>query len=1258
VLLTGVAGCGKSGVVRGAIETLRQASVGVLAFRVDQHLSCRTSKELGLVLTERDESPAVTLAKLYPKFPSVLIIDQVDAISEVSGRNGAVRQTVLRLLDEAHNLKTVRVLLVCRSFDLDNDAQLKSLKQADQVQEIGVGLLDWTSEVGPFLKSRRFDMAAFTVGQRALLELPLNLALFVEGSEEDQAFSSRTDLFDRLMSKKERAIARARTPGWSAASALGSLVNWMSDRQRLDAPVTALSEFPLASDVLASEHLIVNVRGKVNLFHESFFDYLFARQFVHRAQSLEGLLTSTEQHLFRRTQTRQILEVLRSMDRPRYLRELKGVLSSKAIRYHIKNVVALWLATLRDPTLDELQIIQGLDTTSNTLPLLVRDAMLGSVGWFDLLRANGRVSAELSGAVDSRLESVLNWLERIAGERPTEVAALLDEWWGNDLARAQRLLSWFRFVSKSENDAPLLALCERVIRFAAGSRSEELLGKNSMLIPKWVAERGEDGVPILRALFDAWFENHPGRHPFEHDLVKHIDDHWLGEVAETSPKVFLDGAGRALAQSLKMIAERKVKGESDYTFSSAPCAGDRFGADAIFASYRSALQKLAASEPIEARRCLTVFDPAQHHLFRHLHLEAIAASSGALAGDLMRLLAVPKIEKAGYAGAEWKSLADAARVSIPHLTDGDRDKLEAFLLAIRPELVAASEMASNIKETGEDGWQSRQNVMWWLSRSGHARWCILKTIGPELLSEDGRNVLAVGDRKFRGEGLPQPNRFTGGWVHSPIARDRAALMSDAHWLRAIATYGSGRKPQRRNLLDGGPSQLAGELQHLTKTDPKRFVDFMTRIPIDTNPVYIDHILWGLAEADGVDLAVLELAAQRAYARSSDKHGGAIVRLFERHPKLGSSKAMRALLYWYAEHGEASAHDATVSGSDKEDITTINDLLERGMRLHVRGINGCRGAALEAIGQVLWEVPSTAAQAWALLDDRIETETLIGVRCCMARPLLALFNHDRERCAALFERLPGHRDTTSEDDGDADGDDSIAPWVTHEATRLMPFIVHQVPDVGRRLIDKLLASKNDTFRLIGAWHALGASFSIESYIALADHLMAGDAVVRRLAAATAAGAIEHQEFRGRAEDWLRRYFNDPDKQVRTQAAEVFRAVTPDEFYRLVPLATDFIASAAFYDASWCLLHALETATCDTHALVIKASTRLTEDLEQAGAAGGRRMTEMHTLQDLIRRDYAASDGIPALRNELLDIIDRLLAAGVYGVDTITKAHERS
>ena len=93
------------------------------------------------------------------------------------------------------------------------------------------------------------------------------------------------------------------------------------------------------------------------------------------------------------------------------------------------------------------------------------------------------------------------------------------------------------------------------------------------------------------------------------------------------------------------------------------------------------------------------------------------------------------------------------------------------------------------------------------------------------------------------------------------------------------------------------------------------------------------------------------------------------------------------------------------------------------------------AALEALGQVLWQVPAAIDPAWSLLDERIATEPLISVCCCMAPPLLPLFNSDRDRCAGLFERLPLM--TTEEDRTDPDDvDQGLAPLVTHEATRLM------------------------------------------------------------------------------------------------------------------------------------------------------------------------------------------------------------------------------
>jgi hypothetical protein len=144
ILVTGIAGSGKSGVVRGVIEQLKILDIPCLALRIDHHLDCTSNVALGKAVTGREESPATTIKGIEPNKTSVLIIDQVDAVSEISGRNGAVKEAVLRLIGDARNYRTVRLVFVCRSFDLDSDPRLRTLKDRLGVTSVDVPLLDWS----------------------------------------------------------------------------------------------------------------------------------------------------------------------------------------------------------------------------------------------------------------------------------------------------------------------------------------------------------------------------------------------------------------------------------------------------------------------------------------------------------------------------------------------------------------------------------------------------------------------------------------------------------------------------------------------------------------------------------------------------------------------------------------------------------------------------------------------------------------------------------------------------------------------------------------------------------------------------------------------------------------------------------------------------------------------------------------------------------------------------------------------------------
>ena len=117
-----------------------------------------------------------------------------------------------------------------------------------------------------------------------------------------------------------------------------------------------------------------------------------------------------EQHLFRRTQVRQVLDARRQQDRARYLGELREVLLDERVRYHVKNVIALWLAKVPDPTPDEARMLMASDVEDGPLPRLVLDALQNSAAWFDVLEGMGWWASQLAKSNDNRCEQVLHLL--------------------------------------------------------------------------------------------------------------------------------------------------------------------------------------------------------------------------------------------------------------------------------------------------------------------------------------------------------------------------------------------------------------------------------------------------------------------------------------------------------------------------------------------------------------------------------------------------------------------------------------------------------------------------------------------------------------------------------------------------------------------------------------------------------------------------------------------------------------------------------
>jgi hypothetical protein len=179
---------------------------------------------------------------------------------------------------------------------------------------------------------------------------------------------------------------------------------------------------------------------RIGLFHEGFFDYVFARRFCETGEPLLDLLRSAEQDLFRRSQVRQILAYRRDDDFDAYLRDLGDCLAAPDVRFHMKKLMIGVVGQVIDPRPKEWAILEGQlgeQTAQSTDP--VRAALWSSAPWFRFLHDQGVLTGWLASE-RPKTSFAFNWLRHIAESEPDRVADLLEGQAGASSEQDERIL--------------------------------------------------------------------------------------------------------------------------------------------------------------------------------------------------------------------------------------------------------------------------------------------------------------------------------------------------------------------------------------------------------------------------------------------------------------------------------------------------------------------------------------------------------------------------------------------------------------------------------------------------------------------------------------------------------------------------------------------------------------------------------------------------------------------------------------------------
>ena len=1211
-LIVGSAGGGKSSVLFQTVTALQESGAAVLALRLDRLEPFASSVDVGRQLG-LDTSPAAALALAAEGREAYLVIDQLDAVSLASGRMPQSFDVVLDLIGEALSVAGVRVILACREFDVENDHRIRELAGRSDMTQVRVGDLP-VEAVKAAVEGMGLDPTQLTVKQLGILQTPLHLVLLKTFAGQDDAlsFQSRGSLFESFWERKRQA-AKTRREGVRFNEVLARVANAASDRQVLSVPVEVLDEDDLIDDanVLVSEHVLVRDGDRIAFFHESFFDYAFARQWVSRDESLVDFLNRDEQELFRRAQVRQILQHLHEREPDRFVEEAEAVLTSPDVRFHIKEAALAVLANVAGPTSKEADLVLRIAATKPRFEDRLWQ-QLRRAEWFERFYNEGLISTWLDSSEDELKGRALNLMVSGAKEHGDVVAGLLD-------ARkdAPEYLNWVRWVLRFADVHTSRALFDLLLAAVRDGGFDEANHELWLTVHELASHQPRWAIELLQARLidrtDALALDASGK-----IAALAINEYGATELVRTAstaePLLFVQAMVPYLRDVMLATALPQRAGEPirDNHFAMRFPESDhdeRDMDDALRAAATRALEQLAKSSPEDVQPFLEVLAADPYETSQFLLYRALIVGGAAFAEWAAELLleGEHRLDCGYVSDADWVA-RELVRAIAPHVSDEVHLQLEELVRDLR------------------NPYERRRSL-------GYSAFTFLSALREDRLSAEGRRRLGEYQRKFDQVEPAQPRGIRGGSIGSPIGGDAASKMTDEQWFRAMTKYEA--DDHDWDTFKGGARELSPVLKNYVAEDPVRFARLAMKLTADLNPAYGDAFLMGFSDASAdIDpepvFAAIRHIASLGHTDNDRWLGNALRRYFREAPL----DIVELVL------------DRTLHSDDPRDnepvVSRPGEDRQRAKDLRMNGINTARGSLAESLGDLLvYDVEGDRTELVRPHLVELASDPVLSVRSCVAHTIAASLRHARPDALIAFERL-------------IEADDLLL--AADLVQQLMLYIGNVNPEAIDPVIQRMLVSEEEETRTVGGQMAAFAALEWGRPDLMAQAL-AGEPQVRRGAAHVCAGRVDHTSNSELAATTLIELMNDADDEVRKAVAEVAPRLREKPLRPFAALLEALIDSPAYEHATPQLLLTLQYAPDKVDDLVLKAAQRFLSvygaeaaDI-RTGAAGDARY-----ISELVVRGLAQSRD-RAHRAALLDVLDDLLTLGVYGVGDAIADFER-
>ena len=1048
-IVLGVPGIGKSALLSALGHCIVNKGYALLAIKAD-YLG---NKVNSLEDLRHDDQLCFSTDLLYTiksvanKERVILLVDQLDAVSELLDRQPGRLNVLLNLIQSLAGTKNIHIVATCREFEFHHGSQFARLEGFEQLY---LSLPIW-EKISPVLQDEGHQPDLIGEPLRELLQNPQNLKIFLQVAQPGEVFDSSQKLLDRLWETKILNQPNAQ----KYIAFLEKIAQRMKDEEVLWLPTSVADDCPEICQELQQANILMLNRDNstFGFCHQTYYDHTLARAFARGSQSLADLVLEGQDGLFVRPILLRSLNYLRGTTPKEYQQQLRILLKNAEVNnYPFKNKIAklalnnlshlsgkvrLWaLRVLRSLQLIYVRthiyslLIEFVGSQPNPepieaellIPLLnldteapkVLDAMIGSPGWFRILRDRPEFRQWLEkpvteasyclpiliAATSFATDNVWNfieeyWLKDNAYDALSmQIILNLQQWNSERVWQTQQIirrcnLDMYGVSTIAEKVAETLPqLAPIIIRAHLDYRLEQAIAESNKPIPELAAD-ADDGQRYIHA-----YKYNPINY-FKNLLEGGSDFDDIDTLAKANPKYFLDATWSWFTDVTNRIIDRENlrinRYGEDYINSL------DFDTSEIIQAVLSAILELANQDRQYFLNFVKQNEQSELLLVHRLLARGLAqvaiqepqAVLDYLLGDSRRL-------NLGNMRNSYKETKQLILAVCPHLKTQEIARIEQAI-RVYNHYPIESERPADLRFR-------------FLQYNRQHRLKLLLAFPEEYLSVEAKRWRDEERRAFplvvneKDDDYPTIAQLVG----SPMNVEEMTRASDQQLLNlfnelADITEEDYWKRQRDLSRAGGGSSQAYEFGKLVKDDPERFLRILPQLQPQRHESYTGNAIRELAESDFPANNLIELVVnleQRGFVSEDFRSDTAstLDKIAERNQGLPQS-ILCLLENWLSAHSQP---DLAHHRSEEQRSHQLNSPI-------IFGFGGShflpsgRGSIVRAIAAGYLEQNPPDLQNWArVIQSRLGVEPHPAVWVDILTHMPPLLNGDRAQATQLFD----------------------------------------------------------------------------------------------------------------------------------------------------------------------------------------------------------------------------------------------------------------